>query len=256
MQANLQFLRKAISYIKGLNLLARYFQVFDFTLLKGKRIALVGPADSAYNTNKGEYIDGFDYIVRVNRAPYIVATGKHVKDIGTRTDILYHSFFENDESGGGILDLDMYRKQGLKYLINPRNSKLGYQTSLVFFRKYNLPQPVFTLPKRLHTAICKPLGNSRPTIGFMALMSLIEADFSELYITGFTFYRTDFGVGYRDHIQNKEDAKAYIKDMGIHEIEWEFQSFLKKLFRTKSKNVILDPILTRIIEDENNSSFK
>lgn len=249
-------MKKAISYVKGLNLLARHFKVFDFTLLKGKRIALVGPADSAFNTNMGGFIDEFDFVVRVNRAPYLVNTGKYAKDIGTRTDILYHSFFENDESGGGILDLDMYRKHGLKYLINPRNSKLGYQTTLVFFRKYKLPQSVFTLPKRLHTAICKPLGNSRPTIGFMALMSLIEADFSELYITGFTFYRTDFGAGYRDHIQNKDDAKAYIKDMGIHEIELEFQSFLKKLLMTKSKNVILDPILTRIIEDENNSSFK
>src|SRR5690606_40471055 len=72
-----------------------------------------------------------------------------------------------------------------------RSSDLGYQTSLVFYRKYNLGQDVFTLPKALHEAICRPLKNTRPTIGYMALASLLEADFSELYITGFTFYRTD-----------------------------------------------------------------
>ncbi|MEB2782434.1 glycosyltransferase family 29 protein [Algoriphagus sp. C2-6-M1] len=244
-------MRKAISYIKGLNLLVRHFRAFDFSILKGKRIALVGPADSAYNTDKGEYIDGFDFVVRVNRAPYIVASGKHMKDIGSRTDILYHSFFENDESGGGVLDLEMYKKQGLKYLINPRNSKLGYQTSLVFYRKYNLRQDVFTLDSRLHKTICKPLGKSRPTIGYMALMSLLMADFSELYITGFTFYRTDFGAGYRDHIKDKDDAKTFINKMGIHEIEKEYCLFKKEVDLIRSKNrIVLDSVLSSILENE------
>lgn len=228
--------------------MAKHFRVFDFSLLQGKRIALVGPADSAYNTNKGNYIDGFDYVVRVNRAPYLVDTGKYAKDIGTRTDILYHSFFENDESGGGVLNLNLYKKQGLKYLVNPRNSKLGYQTSLVFFRKYNLPQDIFTLPRSLHDKICKPLGKSRPTIGYMALISLLLSEFSELYITGFTFYRTDFGAGYRDHIRDKDEARTFIKAMGIHEVELEFLSFLKSLQQANSKNIILDPVLQGIVD--------
>jgi hypothetical protein len=240
---------KIINYARGLILLVKHFRSFDFSILRGKRVAIVGPADSAYATGKGKYIDGFDYVVRVNRAPYLVNTGKYDQDIGSKTDILYHSFYENDESGGGILDLEMYRKQGLKYLINPRNCKLGYQTTLVFYRKYNIRQDVYTLPGNLHSIICKPFGKSRPTIGFMALASLLLSDVSELYITGFTFYRTDFGAGYRDHIKDKEAAKAFINKMGIHEIEIEFQSFLTALSLTKIKNVVMDPILEGIVKD-------
>jgi hypothetical protein len=230
--------------------MARHYRRFDFSLLQGKRIALVGPADSAYNTGKGDYIDGFDYVVRVNRAPYLVDAGKHVGDIGTKTDILYHSFYENNESGGGALDLAMYRKQGLKYLINPRNNLAGLHTSLVFYKKYGLAQKVYTLPRWLSQSIDNSIYPFRPTIGFMALMSLIQSDCAELYITGFTFYKTDFGAGYRDHIRTKDQATDFIKRVGIHNIEQEFQGFFKTLKSVDRNNIELDPVLENIIENE------
>lgn len=223
----------------------------DLSVLKNKRIAIVGPADSAYNTGLGDYIDSFDFVVRVNRSPHLVNTGLHAKDIGTKTDLLFHSFFENDESGGGVLDLKMYNKQGLKFLINPRNSLLGYQNTLVFYRKYLKSISVYTLSKSLHRQITEAFGEARPTIGFMALITLLNADFSELYITGFTFYRTDFGPGYRDHIKNKEDAKIFIKNMGIHEIEKEYSVFKKKIDSVSNvKKIIFDKVLNSILENE------
>ncbi|PZX47636.1 glycosyltransferase family 29 protein [Algoriphagus chordae] len=238
------------NYLRGLGLLALHFRAFDFSLLKGKRVAIVGPADSAYSTGLGEYIDGFDFVVRVNRAPYIVATGKSKVDIGTRTDILFHSFHENDESGGGILDFEMYKKQSLKYLINPRNNKAGIQMTFNFYKKYPVSQKVFTLPKKLHQLVCEPLDEFRPTIGYLALMSLLHSAFSELYITGFTFYKTDFGAGYRDHIKTKEAAKDFIKKVGVHDIDKEYNSFLAAFKTIDSSKITLDPVLFRIIQNE------
>tara|TARA_R110002020_G_scaffold47937_2_gene137039 strand:+ start:97911 stop:98648 length:738 start_codon:yes stop_codon:yes gene_type:complete len=242
-------LNKVLNNLRGVGLLALHFRTFDFSLLKGKRVAIVGPADSAYSTGLGDYIDGFDFVVRVNRAPYIVATGKFKADIGTRTDILFHSFHENDESGGGILDFDMYKKQSLKYLINPRNNRAGIQMTLNFYKKYHQSQKVFTLPKKLHQLVCEPLGEFRPTIGYLALMSLLHSQFSELYITGFTFYKTDFGAGYRDHIKTKEAAKDFIKKVGVHDINMEFYGFRDLVtIMTLNKKIILDLKLIEILQ--------
>ena len=36
--------------------------------LKNKNVCIVGPAESINNTNKGDYIDGFDVVVRINYA--------------------------------------------------------------------------------------------------------------------------------------------------------------------------------------------
>lgn len=241
-------MNRVLNYLRGLGLLALNFRDFDFSLLEGKRVAIVGPADSAYSTGLGKYIDGFDFVVRVNRAPYIVASGKSKEDIGTRTDILFHSFHENDESGGGILDFEMYKKQSLKYLLNPRNNSAGIKMTLNFYKKYPVSQKVFTLPKKLHQLVCEPLDEFRPTIGYLALMSLLHSPFSELYITGFTFYKTDFGAGYRDHIKTKEAAKDFIKKVGVHDIDSEFLIF-KNLFKKLSpyKKIEIDSILQEII---------
>lgn len=242
-------MNKLFNYIAGRILLKKYFKTFDLSILEGKRIVIVGPADSAFNTGKGDLIDSYDFVVRVNRSPHLVASGLHSQDIGTKTNILFHSFYENDESGGGVLDLEMYSNQGLEYLINPRNNRLGFNNTLVFYRKYLKKFHVYTLPKKFHQKIITDFQEARPTIGFMALMTLLYIDFSELFITGFTFYRTDFGPGYRDHIKDKEDAKSFILKMGIHDVDREYMTIAKKITSSKRK-VILDPILEKILKQD------
>src|SRR5688500_15049886 len=88
----------------GYGLFIRWTKKFDPSLLKNKRIAIVGPASSDYNTQRGSFIDSFDYVIRINKAPFLVRDGKFRHDIGSKTDILFHSFFENDFSGGGPLN--------------------------------------------------------------------------------------------------------------------------------------------------------
>ncbi|WP_120004310.1 hypothetical protein [Nesterenkonia muleiensis] len=56
-------------------------------LVKGQRIALVGPA--ATNEELGEMIDGYDVVVRPNFNPEFVAA--HPRSMGSRTDIAYYS---------------------------------------------------------------------------------------------------------------------------------------------------------------------
>jgi hypothetical protein len=75
-----------------------------------------------------------------------------------------------------------------------------------------------------------------------------RANFRELYVTGFTFYRTPFGSGYRDNIQDPEKARAFILEQGYHNIDLEFAAF-KDLFRSTKKNIVLDDTLAAIIKE-------
>ena len=164
--------------------------------------------------------------------------------------MLFHSFFENDDSGGGPLDLGLFDALGIQFLVNPRSTLKGQRNTFNFFKKYLKPRTVFTLPRRTYAKICKPLGKFRPTIGFTALSYVIqEVQFNELFITGFTFYRTPFGKGYRDHMQSPEKVRSFMTNQGLHDVDLEFATFVK-LLGSCHRRVILDPTLDGILKNQ------
>ena len=52
---------RLIKALKGLSLALLNIRVIDLGTFQSKRIAIVGPASSAFNTGKGSYIDGERY---------------------------------------------------------------------------------------------------------------------------------------------------------------------------------------------------
>src|SRR5690348_8693302 len=115
-------------YKAFLGLLIMPFRVRIFRpdrVFRNKRVAIVGPADSAYQQENGAFIDGFDYVIRLNKA--LVTWNKdNEKYLGRRTDILLHNFHENmDSGGGGPLDWTLFKRFGVRYLIQPRFDKDG-----------------------------------------------------------------------------------------------------------------------------------
>ena len=215
-------------------------------LVKGKRVAIVGAANSTLNTGLGEYIDGFDYIVRINKAPHLIHTGIHDKDIGRKIDILFHSFYENEKSGGGKLDIELYNRLGVKYLINPISSSKGNRVIFNFYKKYLTSYKTYRISKSDYYSIKKKLGLYTPTIGFCALMQVLESDCKEVYITGFTFFRTPFAAGYRDNIQQPSEVQKLIKEENHHNIDLEFDLFMEKIQSRKLNNVKLDSVMEQL----------
>lgn len=57
------------------------------TFIKGKRVVIVGPSPLLCESNKGEYIDSFDIVVRLNLGESL--TKARPKDFGRRTDVVY-----------------------------------------------------------------------------------------------------------------------------------------------------------------------
>ena len=66
--------------------LKNFEEYFDY--LKDKRVIIVGPAGYMENSYRGEMIDKYDVIVRMNLASPVPP--ERYKDIGSRTDVLYH----------------------------------------------------------------------------------------------------------------------------------------------------------------------
>ncbi len=216
-------------------------------LLAGKRIAIVGAADSAFNTGKGSYIDEFDIVIRINKAPLLLKGGTWKKDIGSKTDILFHSFFENEKSGGGRLDLTLYGELNIRYIVNPISEYKGYRVIYNFYKKYLAHTPVYSLPRKMYLRIITGLGNYTPTIGFCALHAVLQTNFAELYICGFTFFRTPFGEGYRNEMKAPDQVRQFIKSQGLHHPDLEYSVFKELLHQNSNKRILVDDVLAGIL---------
>ena len=238
---------KLFKAFAGLLLTVVYTKVFDLKKFKGKRIALVGPAESALNTGKGDYIDGFDIVIRINKSWLVVQSAKFQRDIGAKIDILFHCFFENEYSGGGQLDFKTYDDLGVKYVINPRFTMDGLRVIFNFYKKYLSTRKTHVLPFKFYRNLQRDFGKYRPTTGYAALYAILRSEFEELYLTGFTFFRTGYAPGYRDEMREKEQAQKYLKKMDIHNSDLEYEHFKKLLNRYKHKKIVLDPELKKIL---------
>ena len=146
-------IKKVIRAAKGAALLPRYTKILDpAKIFAGKRVAIVGPAQSLFKEANGSYIDQFDYVIRINKAPYSL-TDERAPHQGTRTDILFHSFYENNETGGGPLDFALYHKKKIRYVVNPRNNLVGWRMTFNFYKKYLQKEVTYLLPAELYRYI-------------------------------------------------------------------------------------------------------
>lgn len=248
-------LTRGVRFILGFFLYHLNRRTIDLhSLLRGKRVAIIGAANSAFHTGKGSYIDGFDVVIRINKATLLLKESKWDQDIGRKTDILFHSFFENEKSGGGPLDFPWFDKLGIQYVVNPVAAYEGYRVTFNFYKKYLHWRKTYRLSMPMYRTIQAPLGSLRPTIGYCALMAVLDCDIQELYITGFTFFRTPFGDGYRDAIREVSQVRQLIKDEGHHDPDLELAAFAKKWKESSNKNIRMDDALMSILSNFRNGS--
>ncbi|UBZ06855.1 glycosyltransferase family 29 protein [Salegentibacter mishustinae] len=242
---------RIINSIKGLILLISSSRIFKpEEILKDKRVAVIGAADSAFECQNGDYIDNFDLIVRVNKAPHSWHPKKS-KYIGSRTDILFHSFYENTESGGGPIDFELYAKHGIKYVVNPNFSIKGLRTHLTYFKRNLDKKRTFLLPRQFYKKMTANFGEVIPTVGYSALYTVLNSNCKEVFITGFTFFKTPYANDYRDHLKDMETNKGHLKSQGLHDPDLELIEFIKQkdiIEKKSSTKIILDDSLRNIVE--------
>ena len=242
--------QKLAAALKGAFLTLRYRRVLDIQeLFAGKRVAIVGPAGSLYDVANGALIDDYDYVVRINKALVKWPQGKEAYT-GSRTDILFHSLFENMDTGGGPLDFDLYATYGVRYVVNPRNTLPGWRLAFNFYKKYLSRLPLYVLPIALYQQCVRQFGPLRPTIGYTALYAALMSPCKEVFITGFTFFRTPYAPDYREKLADMKANAAHIDAQGIHDPELELRLFIQSLREARAQRVVLDQQLRAIIEAE------
>lgn len=245
-------MNKITSSLKGLKLSLEGIKSFEpDKFFLGKRVAIVGPADSAFELENGDFIDQFDYVIRINKAPSSWSVKSEIY-LGKRTDVWFHSFFENQESGGGPLCPEIFTDRNIGLIVNPRTSISAYRRTFNFYRKYKHAIPVYHLSSEYYSLLINKFPkNLRPTVGFVALFSALKSPCKELYITGFTFFKTPYAKGYRDHLIDLEENKKHFKKQGIHDADFEYQLFKNTLVESLCENVIMDNKLQKIVESDN-----
>jgi hypothetical protein len=134
------------------NILSNYY--------KDKNIIIVGPAPTLLNKNKGEYIDSFDCVIRLNNS--IFSLDDFEKDYGTRTDVVYsNSYFWK------------HNKEKLKKKLNDNKINIIRSKKLII-SKENINNNF--------------IENAGFNAGVRCILDILKYDFKSLTISGFTFY--------------------------------------------------------------------
>lgn len=237
------YLRTIASYSKLIN---KNISELKEDIFTNKNIIIIGPAQSSLSYLSPDEIDNFDYIVRVNKSHLNLEANSAF--IGSRTDILFHCFHQDPIYGGGEINLVKLSQQQNKYLVYPYYTPKA-DTNFYRYALKNPHKTLHKLPKHYYQNLASSTNNFIPTTGLQALNYFIAQNFSELHITGFTFFRTAYVQGYRDSHQQATDAANLAKSQGNHDPEVELMAFknLYDFYVGKDKRIYLDNELSSIL---------
>lgn len=216
-------------------------RIFD-----GKTVAIVGPASSSMTNKNGEFIDKFDIIIRINKGYQLLDIDDNQEYIGSRTDVLFSRLDDRECLDPQNFDKQIFEDQGLKYLIGfMRTPTLGhYHRTISFIEKYGklFNQELKVLSIKKYAKVFASLCNAKPSVGYIALNSVVESKATLIYITGITFYLTGYQKGYRDYISKKEMLQKFKRRSDGHDPNTELLKF-KEVYQSDKKRFILDQFL-------------
>lgn len=214
---------------------------YDLDYFKGKRVAIIGPADSAYKEKMGSEIDKYDIVVRINKA--LPLNPNNSEYIGTKTDVLFHGLNPDPIVGCGTVDTFLWRKNGVKRVYFPRSGVEFSSEKAVFNRRNTLLIPIYHMDNDFYQNLKQEIQDYMPTTGFACIYSILKAQPTEVFITGFTFFQTPYALGYRDHLIEVEKNLEHLKNLGIHNGDVEFTAFKNLISRKKFIRLKLDKFL-------------
>lgn len=185
--------------------------------LEGKRCVVLGSAPSVLE-NKGKVIDNYDYIIRVNNYDM----EKYRNNIGSRTDI-YYSFFGNSIKK----TKEELNREGVKWYMSKcpncychgsmdRLNRGGDFRWIYQKRKNFWDKPVYVPSLETYMKYFNLLKGHVPTTGFACILEILSCNPSELYITGFDFFRSK--MHNIDQVWSKKNEHDPIRHMP----DWEF----------------------------------
>ena len=222
--------------------IGKYTQLFR-EYIRGKSVVIVGPANSIIGTGKGDLIDKFDIVIRLNKALPVPQNLK--KDIGSRTDIVYNALNTTDFPGQNNLDTNFYKRNGVKFVVSPYPlSGIFYNDIINYISKYQFDIPFRTVIPSKFFGFKNQL-QTRPYTGTCAIMDILQFEAKALYITGIDFYNTPYYSQYR---RIKKTKLNNLRENSIHSAFPQMEYLLYKSLM--DKRVILDKTLEKLLMNQ------
>jgi hypothetical protein len=162
--------------------------------IAGKRVAFVGACPNLTGKKTGEFIDGFDVVVKTNGSVFL-ASPEYNSDYGSRVDVLYtnHQFYR--EMRG---EFHKFPLLGVQYL----RMKSCKPDDLPVLRKM-FPADIITQAiENVNRTVTSAL------MGCYLIQDILQCKPAELYLTGIDFFATKKPVFEHDNYQ--EYLPAYL----------------------------------------------
>lgn len=186
-------------------------------LFRGKRVIVVGPAETVFDDLRGTDVDGFDVVVRLNGGLALAERSRGL--LGARTDVLFHNLNEEGARGAAAIPVDVLRAHGVTTCVFPHWSFKGSKAR-VHRKRRELAGSGIALrvpPVRFCAGLRRDLGDHQPTVGASAILFLLGCDLAELAVHGFTFFETPYARSYNDAVRTAEDARAWAAASEVHD---------------------------------------
>ena len=176
--------------------------------LKDKKVVIVGPSPYLVGKKKGEFIDSFDVVIRMNKGWKM--TSDQFEDYGSKTTIRWHCMSEHINAGGPFnieemidhkvewlasqfpRNLDYFHFDNIKFEEENKNRmNFHYFSDLIYFLN-------------IHRAL-----ETRPNVAPTAIAELINYDIKNIHLMGCTFFLDGYHKGYHNHKKQEEGRGVY-----------------------------------------------
>jgi len=233
----------------------RKFGKFDASyneFLKDKRVIIVGPSPSLEGLGKGEEIDSYDIVVRINKA-FPVEEGVQ-SDIGSRTDIHYHCLCTDMHCGGPVFYKEMKDENVFVSCPYPKWIK-PFNGDVTRFENDNKKWDLgfHVLDTYYYLGIAEMLG-TRANSGTLTILDLLCYDVKELHITGFTWFRDGWRKSYKDHTkifgeeEGKKKEEKWLKgEFDGNHVQKPQEDLVREIYLNDDR-VFIDDIMKEILE--------
>lgn len=233
----------------------RKFGQFDKSyneFLKDKKVVIVGPSPSLEESGKGDWIDSFDIVVRINKA--FPVEEEMTKDIGTRTDIHYHCLCTDMHCGGPVFYQEMKESNVFVSCPYPKWVR-PFHSDVTRFEKDNKKWDLgfHVLDTDYYMGIAEMLG-TRANSGTLTILDLLCYDVKELHITGFTWFRDGWRKSYKDHTEifgkskGKELEEKWLKgEFDGNHVQKPQEDLVREIYLNDNR-VFIDDVMKEILQ--------
>ena len=179
-------------------------------LFKDKTVAVVGPSPHLYGLELGDKIDSYDIVCRLNEVRPVGLE----KDYGSKADVLFWHLNNCDLEPEFMPlyneDPEAFKKA--KMLVYPRQhgdvNRRGCGNSTPKDNAAKFPEIPFYQVDTNKVVQWERRYNAHLTVGTLSLMMILECEFKDLFVCGFSFYQNDGPNWHKAHPTHSDKRGA------------------------------------------------